>query len=212
MKRIRLKKTLAILNVLGLLIVFAFVFFNKYDANSGKSQNSSANIKKLDKLFRQMSVIKVPHETKLVEINLKDMYGNQVSISDFRGKIVFLNFWATWCPACRAEMPSMERLHKKFKDKDFVMVAINLQESVSTVKKFFKDFKLTFLALLDRDGEVGTRFRVRNLPTTYILDKEGKILGMAVGTREWDSKDSITLFEYLVDLESWQLRSLGIPA
>lgn len=199
MKKIPMKKTLPILIALGLLIVFGLILLDKHDANSGKGENPGVNPKKLDRLFREMAIIKVPHETKPVEINLKDMNGNLVSISGFRGKIVFVNFWTTWCPPCRLEMPSMEKLHKRLKDKDFVMVAIDLQESASRVKKFFKDFKLTFLALLDREGEVGTRLRVRNIPTTYILDKEGKIIGKAVGPREWDTKDSIRLFEYLAD-------------
>jgi thiol-disulfide isomerase/thioredoxin len=153
----------------------------------------------LDELFEDMGVLKVPNLKVPVEILLKDVNGNDVRLSDFRGKIVFLNFWTTWCPTCRIEMPSMEKLHQKFKDQDFAMITINLQESASQVIAFFKEYKLTFTALLDSTGEVGTRFRINAIPTTFILDKKGQIIAKVVGPREWDSKKSIALFEHLTD-------------
>ena len=153
----------------------------------------------MERLFSSMSVIKVPPTKDPVRINLKDLNGNNISLSDFNGKIVFLNFWTTWCPTCRIEMPSMEKLHQKLKNKDFAMVTINLQESASQVKAFFKEFKLTFTALLDSNGEVGASFGIRAIPTTYILDKTGRIIGLANGPREWDSKEAIALFENLID-------------
>jgi len=154
---------------------------------------------KTAQLFGKVGIIKVPHATVPVEISLPDLEGRMVRVSDFRGKVVFLNFWTTWCPSCRVEMPSMQRLYSRLKHKDFVMVSINLQESRDQVKGFFKEQGLTFIALLDKDGEVGARFGIRNIPTTYILDKQGRILGAAVGAREWDSKEAIALFEHLAD-------------
>jgi len=153
----------------------------------------------MERLFSSMSVIKIPPTKDPVRINLKDLNGNNISLSDFNGKIVFLNFWTTWCPTCRIEMPSMEKLHQKLKNKDFAMVTINLQESASQVKAFFEEFKLTFTALLDSNGEVGASFGIRAIPTTYILDKTGRIIGLANGPREWDSKEAIALFENLID-------------
>ncbi|MBW2336978.1 MAG: TlpA family protein disulfide reductase [Deltaproteobacteria bacterium] len=153
----------------------------------------------MDRLFGIVGVIKVPPAEDPVRINLKDMNGNNISLSDFKGKIVFLNFWTTWCPTCRIEMPSMEKLHQKLKNEDFAMVTINLQESASQVKAFFKEFKLTFTALLDSTGEVGASFGIRAIPTTYILDKTGRIIGLVSGPREWDSKAAIALFENLID-------------
>jgi thiol-disulfide isomerase/thioredoxin len=153
----------------------------------------------MDRLFSIVGVIKVPPAKDPVRINLKDMNGKNISLSDFKGKIVFLNFWTTWCPTCRIEMPSMEKLHQKLKNKDFAMVTINLQESASQVKSFFEEFKLTFTALLDSTGEIGALFGIRAIPTTYILDKTGRIIGQVSGPREWDSTASITLFENLID-------------
>ena len=156
----------------------------------------------LDRLFNKMGVIKISPAGDPVKINLKDMNGKNISFSDFRGQIVFLNFWTTWCPTCRIEMPSMEKLHQKFKNDDFTMVTINLQESASEVKGFFKMFNLTFTALLDSTGEVGASFGIRAIPTTYILDKTGRIIGRVSGPREWDSKAAIALFENLINIDA----------
>jgi thiol-disulfide isomerase/thioredoxin len=145
----------------------------------------------LDRLFNDLGVLKIPHPTDPPEITLKDPNGQSVSLSDFRGKIVFINFWTTWCLACVIEMPSMEKLHQKFKDKDFAMVAVNLQESASKVKQFFKEFKLTFMTLLDSTGDVGAELGIRSIPTTFILDKSGRIIGKALGPREWESQESM---------------------
>jgi thiol-disulfide isomerase/thioredoxin len=180
-----------------LLITFSVSALYFFDTSSlAKSINQGTG---LDELYGDMGVIKVPDVKVAVEIKLKDVHGNEVRLSDFRGKIVFLNFWTTWCPTCRIEMPSMEKLHQKFKDKDFAMVAIDLQESASQVKAFFKEYKLTFTALLDSTGEVGTRFRINSIPTTLILDQKGQIIAKAVGPRKWDSKKSIALFKHLTD-------------
>jgi len=160
---------------------------------------AKTNSRGMDRLFSIVGVIKVPPAKDPVVINLKDVNGQNVSLSEFKGKIVFLNFWTTWCPTCRIEMPSMEKLHQKLKNKDFAMVTINLQESASRVKAFFKEFKLTFTALLDSGGEVGASFGIRAIPTTFILDKTGRIIGQVNGPREWDSKAAIALFENLMD-------------
>ena len=173
-------------------VAFHFLY-NSYIAAAGSQRQE------LERLFRDMGVLKIPHATRPVEIQLKDVLGNMVRLSDYRGKIVFLNFWATWCPTCVIEMPSMEKLHRRLKDKEFVMVAINLQETPAQVKSFFEKFELSFTALLDSSGNVGTGFAVNALPTTFVLDKEGRIIGQALGPREWDSRASIALFEYLID-------------
>jgi thiol-disulfide isomerase/thioredoxin len=153
----------------------------------------------LGRRFKEMGVLQIPPAAVPVEIQLKDPTGRLTSLSEFRGKIVFINFWTTWCPACVIEMPSMEKLHQKFKDKDFAMVAVNLQESEAKVLKFFRQYKLTFTTLLDSTGDVGAAFGIRAIPTTFILDKNGIIIGKVMGPREWDSRDSFALFEYLTD-------------
>ena len=176
------------------LLFSGIMAFYLFDAVSlAKADNQD-----LDRLFGDIGVIKISQALP-VEIKLKDLNGQPVSLTDFRGKIVFLNFWTTWCFDCRIEMPVMEKLHQKFKNKDFAMVTINLQESVSQVKQFFKDHKLTFTALLDSDGEVGAHFRITAIPTTFILDKHGIIIGKVFGPRKWDGKKALALFEHLTN-------------
>ena len=173
----------------------ALAFFNT--ELSAKTDNMG-----MDRLFKIVGVIKVPPTKDPVRINLEDMNGKSISISDFRGKIVFLSFWTTWCPACRIEMPSMEKLHQKLINKDFAIVTVNLRESASKVKSFFKEFKLTFTALLDSTGLVAASFGIRSIPTTYILDKTGRIIGKVNGPREWNSEMAIALFENLMDKDT----------
>ena len=178
-----------ILPILG-LVVFSFLEIDLF---------AKTETQELYQLFSDMGVLPTPFPTDPVEVTLKDLNGQQVSLSDFRGKIVFINFWTTWCLACVIEMPSMEKLHQKFKDKEFIMLAINLQESASKIKQFYKEYKLTFTTLLDTTGDVGAGMGIRSIPTTFILDKNGRLIGKALGPREWESKKSIALFEYLTD-------------
>jgi peroxiredoxin len=166
---------------------------------SGFFAIAGAQDQELERLFSNIGILKIARISQPVEIQLKDVFGNTVSLSDFRGNVVFLNFWATWCPPCVIEMPSMQKLHRRFKDKNFVMVAINSQETDAQVKSFFDKYKLSFTALLDSGGEVGTGFDVNAFPTTFVLDKEGRIIGRALGPREWHSQASVALFDYLID-------------
>ena len=185
-----------ILPAIILLMISAGVglplFYNGFFATAGSQDQE------LERLFSNIGILKIAQLSQPVEIQLKDVFGNTVSLSDFRGNVVFLNFWATWCPPCVIEMPSMQKLHRRFKDKNFVMVAINSQETDARVKSFFDKFKLSFTALLDSSGEVGTWFDVNAFPTTFVLDKEGRIIGRALGPREWDSQASVALFDYLI--------------
>ena len=183
----------------GFLVFGLMVFgFAGYGFLSGDLFARTGN-RKLEKLFSDMGVTQVLSVADPLEINLSDPHGQPVNLADFRGKIVFINFWTTWCLACVIEMPSMEKLHQQFKDKAFVMLAINLQESASTVIEFFREYKLTFTALMDTTGDVGAGLGIRAIPTTFILDKEGRLIGKALGPREWDGRHSIALFEYLTD-------------
>jgi peroxiredoxin len=196
MKKISFKTILLSIILVAATGAAFSLLYNGYVGAAGSQQQE------LDRLFGNIGILKIPHVTRPIEIQLKDAYGNWIRLSDYRGKVVFLNFWATWCAACVVEMPAMEKLHRRLKDKDFVMVAINMQESDAQVKAFFEKLKLSFTALLDSDGEVATGFAVNALPTTFVLDKEGRIVGAAIGPREWDSRASIALFEYLINMRS----------
>ncbi|MGB5278839.1 MAG: TlpA disulfide reductase family protein [Gammaproteobacteria bacterium] len=119
---------------------------------------------------------------------LEDMDEEPHSLKDLRGKVVLLNFWATWCPPCRREMPSMERLYQKLNGEDFTVIAVNQMEDGDHVFAYIGqlDVDPSFTILFDKDSKVSNSFRVNGLPTTYLLDKQGNIRYRAIGGREFD--------------------------
>ncbi|MBN2737618.1 MAG: TlpA family protein disulfide reductase [Spirochaetales bacterium] len=121
----------------------------------------------------------------IVDFKLEDVDGKIHKLSDYNGQVVFLNFWASWCGPCRSEMPSMQELQNKYKDKGFVILAVNLRESAKTTSDFMKRNKLDFTVLLDKDGSVGATYSARSIPTTYIIDRNSKVIGGMIGAREW---------------------------
>ena len=125
------------------------------------------------------------------EFELPGEDGKTYRLSDFRGRVVVLNFWATWCPPCREEMPAMERAWQKVKAKGIVLVAVNVGEDDDQIFQFLGDFPVTFPILLDRKGEIVKRYPVIGLPTTFIIDLAGRVTHRAVGTRDWDHSELI---------------------
>jgi peroxiredoxin len=122
------------------------------------------------------------------DFTLKGEDGKTYRLSDYRGKVVVLNFWATWCPPCRYEMPSMERAHNKLKKEPIVLLAINVGETEEVVFEFTGRYPVTFPLLLDLDGKVIRQYPVIGLPTTFVIDPQGKVVYRAVGGREWDDE------------------------
>jgi thiol-disulfide isomerase/thioredoxin len=107
--------------------------------------------------------------------------GQSASLSDFLGRPVFVNFWASWCPPCRAEMPDIEEVAKEYRADGLVVLAVNMQEDREAVVRYAETLGLTFPLLLDRNGSVSTRYNVTGLPTSYFVDREGTIQSMNIG-------------------------------
>jgi thiol-disulfide isomerase/thioredoxin len=128
-----------------------------------------------------------------VDFSLKDLSGQEQNLSSYAGKLVFLNFWATWCGPCRTEIPSMEELYLELQNQGFVIVALNSQETDEQVADFVENVGMSFPVLLDTDGRVGAAYSIRAIPTTYIIDPQGYILGRMVGTRDWYTPEIISL-------------------
>ena len=123
------------------------------------------------------------------DFSLQDMDGEDYRLSDFRGKVVLLNFWATWCPPCRREMPSMQRLYLKYRARGLAVVAVNQWEDPDLVFEFAGRLSLepTFPILFDRESRIAEQFDVKGLPTTYLLDRDGSIRFRAIGGREFEA-------------------------
>ena len=118
---------------------------------------------------------------------LRDLRGKEHKLADYRGKVVVLNFWATWCEPCREEMPSMQRLQDKLAGKPFAVLAVDFGEGAPRVSEFLKKVPVRFTVLLDRDTSAASAWKVKVLPTTLVLDPEQRIRYSAVGDLEWDS-------------------------
>ena len=151
-----------------------------------------------DPLFAGLAVTHERSASEAPDFTLRTPEGGTLALSGLRGRVVFLNFWATWCAPCRIEMPEMERLHREFKDRGLLILAVDLDESPKLVAKFMQEFRLSFPALLDSDSRVASRYRLQGLPTTILIDRQGRTVGRAVGPREWAGPEGRALIRSLL--------------
>ncbi len=128
----------------------------------------------------------VPGTPLARDFELPDLDGNKLKLSDFKGNIVVVNFWATWCPPCRAEIPSMQRAWTILKKHNVVMLAIHVGGNEDKIWSFLTDFGVDFPVLIDANSKVSRSWPMRGLPTTFIIDPQGKLALRAIGGREWD--------------------------
>lgn len=117
------------------------------------------------------------------DFSLQSIQGDSVRLSDLRGKVIILNFWASWCPPCRYEMPTLQNLYQQYQHQDVVLLTINVtaQDSLSSLEAFITKYKLTLPILLDKDGKVAHVYQIQSLPTTFIIDSNGIIQDIIYG-------------------------------
>lgn len=133
------------------------------------------------------------------EFSLASLQGKPLSLADYRGKLVLVNFWATWCAPCRKEMPGMEALYQRFKGRGLVVLAVSVDDgSKERVKAFVEKYRLSFPVALDPDSKVSDLFEVAGLPASYLIDPQGKLLGHVTGIRDWNSPEAVTLVEAML--------------
>jgi peroxiredoxin len=133
------------------------------------------------------------------EFTLPNLDSKKISLKDFRGKLVFLNFWATWCVPCREEMPAMEKLYQEFKEKNFVVLAVNVKDRKQDAVNFAKELKLSYPIVIDPDAQVGLLYGAWGLPTTYLIGPKGEGLARAWGPAEWYSPAARNLIKDVLD-------------
>lgn len=185
-----MKKAIFIVVIVGMFgwAVYQFAFTSDNTAGDKIADNTitSPPMEKDDEKVVQSDEVGLSKGQIAPDFELKTMEGETVHLSDYRGKRVIVNFWATWCPPCRAEIPDLQKLYDK---KDIVILAINLtstEKSVEKVAKFVKEFEMTFPVLKDVNSEVSTTYQVQAYPTSYMIDSNGRIQFMALGAMNYD--------------------------
>lgn len=133
-------------------------------------------------IFLMISLVSFSNNAKAPDFNLKDQYGVTHSLENYKGKVIFLNFWATWCPPCKKEMPDVESIYKEYEEnkKDVVILGVN-SEKENEAKKFLKDKGYTFPTVIDENSEVMRKYFIQAFPTSFVIDKEGNVYGYVMG-------------------------------
>jgi peroxiredoxin len=130
--------------------------------------------------------------------------GDTIRLANLRGRVVFLNLWATWCPPCREEMPAMQELYRQLAGPGFEMLAVSADEAgAAVVTPFVRDLGLSFPVLLDPQLEVASRYRVTGYPETYVIDRNGMVVAHMIGPRDWGSRATVEAFRRLVERGEW---------
>jgi len=128
--------------------------------------------------------------------------GGKKGLKDYRGKVVLLHFWATWCVACRHEMPQIEQLWQRYRDDGLVVLGVNVdRDNLVGVRQFVHKRDLSFPSVLDPEGEVRNRYEVRALPTSYLIGRDGKIIGRIIGERKWNTRQAAAMVEEILARE-----------
>jgi len=149
--------------------------------------------------FKAMGVAPPRNEMPAPDFTLQTSNGNSVSLSDFKGKAVLLNFWATWCVPCKKELPSMQKLYDAVKLDGVEVVAISIdRDKKDRIHQYIKNYNLTFPVLLDPGQKVRKDYFIMGLPTSYLIGADGKLKGFISGAREWNSAASKKMFSTLV--------------
>lgn len=173
----------SVIAIIALVMLVAYGAYDYYEKKSSEGtsvrESASQNIK-----------VGIQKGQQAPDFTLNDLQGNPVKLSDYKGKTVLINFWATWCPPCRVEMPHMQRFYEDYNQQDVVILGVNLtptEEKTNNVMSFVKDYGLTFPILLDSEGTVMQTYQVVAYPTTYLLDSSGVIREKYQGAINYDT-------------------------
>lgn len=170
-----------------LIVLIFFVIFLLWNAPVAIAQFSEAGVEKL-----RVSI-------NAPDLTLKELGGGKISLKEQRGKIILLNFFATWCPDCRRESPSFAKLHEEFKNTDLVLLKVATKEKEQDIIKYKNEFKISSPILIDDDGASANAYGMWNTPNTFFINREGKIVGRVVKEMDWTAKNMRKLIHYLLE-------------
>ena len=198
-------RTALVVVILGVAAVAAVMLWEHLSQPSGPpvstpgSEPAAVSSTGLDPLYTALGMRRPAEPSAAPDFTLLSLEGRPVRLREFRGKLVLVNFWATWCAPCLHEMPSMEQLYQTFKQTEFVLLAVSMDHQGEGVARPFVDkLKLTFPVLLDSTLEVSRQYSVRGLPTTYLIDPEGLLIGVVIGARDWHRTEAKALIASLL--------------
>ena len=155
----------------------------------------TASVNGLDEAARELDLIRPPRPKQASDFTVSLLGGETLKLRAQRGKPVLVNFWATWCGPCREEMPAMERLYLKHRNRGFVLLAVSVDSDATLVKPFLDKLKLTFPVTLDSKMDLANIYGVRALPASFLIDRNGYLTALALGPRPWDNRAAHTLVE-----------------
>lgn len=190
-----MKRNTRILLISVVLVILGLFFVLEKDDGSFKSShdisgdNSKETVEVMDEDMEEYEEVQIDRSAP--DFTLPNLKGEQISLSDYRGDIVFLNFWATWCGYCDEEMPYFQ--HMIDKNDDLTVLAVNVQEPEAKVRNYIEKGGYSFPVLLDMEGEIGGDYLVGGLPTTYLIDKEGNLLSQIPGMMTQDQMEEILI-------------------
>ncbi len=150
-------------------------------------------------LFAQLRMTRMaPSPHSAAALSMPSLDGRAVRLEDYTGKVVVLNFWATWCGPCKEEMPSLARLQAQFDPEQVRVVTVTADVQPQGIKEFLRQLDIRLPVLFDEDQELSRMFMVRGLPTTVVLAQDGRQVGRAVGPRAWDSAAAVELVRHVL--------------
>ena len=197
MKLNDLKKTTYILAkkyvlLFGVIFIGAILFFFEHFT---EAPISIADVKTEEKFDQKKSAVGY----LAPDFSLRNLKGNYQSLDSFSGQVVVLNFWATWCVPCRVEMPSFEKLYRRYRSEGLTVLAVTLdKKSEKNIKSFVEEYELSFPVLLDEEGEVERLYPSMTIPFTYVIDRDGRIVARVDGAKNWESNETFEAIEYLL--------------
>jgi len=174
-------------------LLTSFLCLGSSQLHAQATRNPSIDFKAVPKLEE------IKDRPAAPDFTLPNPDGKKLSLKDYRGKLVFLNFWATWCTFCLEEMPAMERLYREFKDQGFEILAVNVKDKRSDALAFVKKLKLSFPIMMDPEGEIGLLYGAFGMPATYLIDEKGMVLARLWGPADWYSPGARNLIKTLLD-------------
>ena len=158
----------------------------------------SADEPALAALLKALDLRGYPARTAPPQFSGSTLDARQLSMTEYRGTVIILTFWASWCLECRVEMPALDRLQREFSSRGLAIIGVNARENKEAVRRYAKELGLTFPLVLDRDGKVNARYGVIGLPTTFLVGRDGRVIALAIGPRPWESAPARALIEALL--------------